>query len=216
MINPTGKKLEKLLFGIFDDVTRGVDIYNHNGTMWLIFTDQMKWVVEYTKDQTLWYNYYLFEQEMGFVGLNCLDHQEIIRKWFESRFLKQLELVKFIQNPILPKEFEVEDVIQNGVKDGTPMGEIKYVRPHWSLEESSIEEVIQNGVKETKPLPSQDGNMNWGNYYHGKEDRSKSFNDYMSDAIRFGVKGTYNDSSDNIARVEGIIRVGEKINKDRI
>jgi hypothetical protein len=167
MINPTGNKLEKLLFGVFDDTIRGVDIYNHNGTMWLIFTDQMKWVVEYTKDQTLWYNYHLFEQEMGFVGLNCLDHKEIIRKWFESRFLKQLELVKFIQNPILPKEFDVEEVIQNG----TPMGEIKYVRPHWSLEESSIEEVIQSGVKEI-----------------------------------------YDDCTNNVARVEGVVRIGKKMN----
>lgn len=195
MINPTGKKLEKLLFGIFDDVIRGVDIYNHNGTMWLIFTDQMKWVVEYTKDQTLWYNYHLFEQEMGFVGLNCLDHKEIIRKWFESRFLKQLELVKFIQNPILPKEFEVEDVIQNGVKDSTPMGEIKYVRPHWSLEESSIEEVIQSGVKETKPM---DGWVNSENI--------------INRTIQNGVKQIYDDCTNNVARVEGVVRIGKKMN----
>ena len=57
MINPTGKKLEKLLFGIFDHSIEGIDRYNHNGSLWLIFTDEMRWVVEYTKSQTLWYNY---------------------------------------------------------------------------------------------------------------------------------------------------------------
>ena len=31
MVNPTGKKLEKLLFGIFDEAIQGVDTYNHNG-----------------------------------------------------------------------------------------------------------------------------------------------------------------------------------------
>ena len=52
MINPTGKKLEKLLFGILDDAIQGVDRYNHNGSLWLIFTDEMRWVVEYTKQHT--------------------------------------------------------------------------------------------------------------------------------------------------------------------
>jgi predicted peroxiredoxin len=74
-----------------------------------------------------------------------------------------------------------------------------------------IDDVIINGVKETQPLPAQDGNMDWGNYYHGKEDRTKPFNEYLDEAIRFGVKETYDDCSDNIARVERIIRVGKKI-----
>ena len=52
MINPTGKKLEKLIFGIFDDASQGVDRYNHNDSLWLIFTNEMRWVVEFTKDQT--------------------------------------------------------------------------------------------------------------------------------------------------------------------
>ena len=80
MINPKGKKLEKLLFGIFDEAIQGVDTYNHNGSMWLIFTDEMRWVVEYTKEQTLWYNYHLFKQEMDMVGLDCVEDCDIIKK----------------------------------------------------------------------------------------------------------------------------------------
>ena len=72
MINPTGKKLEKLLFGMFDDAIQGVDRYNHNGSLWLIFTDEMRWVVEYTRSQTLWYNYYFFKQEMESMRLDCV------------------------------------------------------------------------------------------------------------------------------------------------
>ena len=71
MRNPTGKKLEKLIFGIFDDASQGVDRYNHNDSLWLIFTNEMKWVVEFTKDQTLWYNYNFFKDEMDLIGLNC-------------------------------------------------------------------------------------------------------------------------------------------------
>jgi len=33
MINPKGKKLEKLLFGILDDAIEGADRYNHNDSL---------------------------------------------------------------------------------------------------------------------------------------------------------------------------------------
>ena len=125
MINPTGKKLEKLLFGMFDDAIQGVDTYNHNGSMWLIFTDEMRWVVEYTKEQTLWYNYHLFKQEMEIIGLDCVDNKDFIQKWFESRFLNI--------NP-------VEDTIQNGVKHTAWV--------MWAVD-NKVEDTIQNGVKET-------------------------------------------------------------------
>ena len=102
MRNPTGKKLEKLIFGIFDDASQGVDRYNHNDSLWLIFTNEMRWVVEYTKDQTLWYNYNFFKDEMDLIGLNCVEDKDLyLQKWFESRFLN-------INS--------VEDTIQNGVK----------------------------------------------------------------------------------------------------
>jgi hypothetical protein len=48
--------------------------------------------------------------------------------------------------------------------------------------------VIKNGVKEVQPLPAQDGNRDWGNYYFGKQDRTKPFNDYLNDAIKYGKK----------------------------
>jgi hypothetical protein len=95
MINPTRKKLEKLIFGIFDDASQGVDRYNHNDSLWLIFTNEMRWVVEYTKDQTLWYNYNFFKDEMDLIGLNCVEDKDLIKKWFESRFLDMQKVEGF-------------------------------------------------------------------------------------------------------------------------
>jgi hypothetical protein len=149
MVNPTGKKLEKLLFGIFDEAIQGVDTYNHNGSMWLIFTDEMKWVVEYTKSQTLWYNYYFFKNEMEIIGLDCVENKDLIQKWFESRFLNRNE---------------VEDAIQNGVKqtkrsyDGSRKQRTKYVvengvkhtKTNSSVRPHRVEDTIQNGEKITK------------------------------------------------------------------
>jgi preprotein translocase subunit SecD len=139
--------------------------------------------------------------------------------------------VKETRNNKLLRTVHVMNTIINGVKVSKPMDE-------WVNTERIVDKVVKDGVKETQPLPAQDGNRDWGNYYHGKEDRTKPFNEYLDEAIRFGVKEvidekhhrtrevvltikdgvkeTYDDCSDNIARVEGIIRVGKKIDKDGI
>ncbi len=146
MVNPTGKKLEKLLFGIFDEAIQGVDTYKHNGSIWLIFTDNKKWVLEYTKEQNLWYNYYFFKQEMDMVGLDCVENKDLIQKWFESRFLNINLVEDTIQNGVkntccssMKFTASVEDTIQNGVKD-----------IYWdsSIRPLLVEDTIQNGVKD--------------------------------------------------------------------
>ena len=139
MINPTGKKLEKLLFRIFDDASQGVDRYNHNDSLWLIFTNEMKWVVEFTKDQTLWYNYNFFKDEMELIGLDCVEDKDLIKKWFESRFLG-IPKVEDAFDSFFDQDQYVEDTIQNGVKH-TEEG----LRP----DDSDVEDTIQNGVKHT-------------------------------------------------------------------
>jgi hypothetical protein len=159
MINPTGKKLEKLLFGIFDHSIEGIDRYNHNGSLWLIFTDEMRWVVEYTKSQTLWYNYHFFKNEMEIIGLDCVENKDLIQKWFELRFLNinavedtkpnerlwQAYVEDTIQNGVkhtlhetIPDSFLIEDTIQNGV--------IHTLHRH-DFEIVEVEDTIQNGVK---------------------------------------------------------------------
>ena len=124
MINPTGNKLEKILFEIFDKSIENADRYDHNKSLWLIFTNDMKWVVEYTDTQTLWYNYQFFKNEMELVGLDCVTNKDLIQKWFETRFLK-------------PK---VEETIQDGVKH-TSIAAFDFI--------VQVEDAIQNGVKYT-------------------------------------------------------------------
>ena len=244
MINPTGKKLEKLLFGIFDDAIQGVDRYNHNGSLWLIFTDEMRWVVEYTKSQTLWYNYHFFKNEMEIIGLDCVENKDLIQKWFELRFLNinavedtkpnerlwQAYVEDTIQNGVKETisnnstaSSRVEDTIQEGVKETYKSESTKSISLRWAIQngvkgttgtkyrnrhfveetiqngvketkstimsqDSKIEDTIQNGVKEMQPLPAQDGNRDWGKYYHGKEDRTKPHTEYVKDVIKIGEK----------------------------
>ena len=282
MKNPTGKKLEKIIFKLFDDASQGVDRYNHNDSLWLIFTNEMRWVVEFTKNQTLWYNYNFFKGEMDLIGLDCVEDKDLIQKWFESRFLDINPVEDTIQNgvkdisSVLYKELlSVEDTIQNGVKDtrrsrlinlaATQMVEdtiqngvkhtrnlcvnrvifvedaiqkgVKNTRKGNPYFQESVEDTIQNGVKQTELskrdfFPKdiiQDGLKINGTYVGGKRQKENVENiikngvkhiedgdwldgdERIEGIIQEGVKETNQDCSDNIARVEGIIRIGEKI-----
>jgi len=135
MKNPTGKKLEKIIFKLFDDASQGVDRYNHNGSLWVIFTNETKWVVEFTKDQTLWYNYNFFKDEMELIGLDCVENKDLIKKWFESRFLGIPKVEDFYE-PFFDQDQYVQDTIQNGVK-----------QTELSKRDFFPKDIIQNEVK---------------------------------------------------------------------
>ena len=76
----------------------------------------------------------------------------------------------------------IDDVIDNGVKK-------TMLRQH--ITDGNVETIIETGIKEVQPLPEQSGELiGYGNYYHGKEDRTKAFIDYIEETIKFGVKET--------------------------
>ena len=334
-------KRKEVLFEIIDDVTNGMDIYNHNGSLWIINTKELKWVVEFTNDKTLWYNYNLFKNLFKAISLDVSENQKYITEWFESKFLN-VYTVKTTVDPFFDQDQYVEDTIQNGVKDthqhangslfwvedtiqngvkdtrrtrlinlaaaqmvedtiqngvkditysiqkrkirveNTIKNGVKHTDCYDGRRSTKVEDTIQNGVKETKraliprnikainvikngvkhtedgdwldgderigdiiqegvketiptlrrtllgvddivqngvketcedvyhhrhrifgvikngvkevqPLPAQDGNMDWGNYYNGKEDRTKPFNAYLNDTITYGKKIIKND-----------------------
>ena len=83
----------------------------------------------------------------------------------------------------------INDVIENGVKETIvcnykdPKTNLLYIK--WDVE---IDRVVETGIKEVQPLPSQEGNKDWGIYYHGKEDRTKPHTEYVDEAIKTGIK----------------------------
>jgi hypothetical protein len=309
-------KRKEFLFEIINDTIDGMDIYDHNGSLWLIKTEESKWAIEFTKDKTLWYNYNLFKNLFKAISLDISENQKYVTEWFESRFLnmskvkdccdpffdqdkyveetiqsgvktsvfddfEEIQSVKdTIQNGVKQTDFSIrlnntsiedtiqngvkhtdfllktnhgiiEDTIQNGVKhtdcyDGRRSTKVEYTIQNgvkhtedgdWldgderigdiiqegvketiptlrrtllgvdDIVQNGVKEthedtyhhkgriggVIRNGVKEVQPLPAQDGNMDWGNYYNGKEDRTKTFNSYLNDTITYGKKIIKND-----------------------
>jgi hypothetical protein len=89
----------------------------------------------------------------------------------------------------------VNNHIQTGIKETKTPGIGDIVSTVQWLNENNatsypkmIHDIIENGIKEIKPLPSQTGNKDWSEYSHGREDRTKPFNDYLNDTLEMGVK----------------------------
>jgi hypothetical protein len=91
----------------------------------------------------------------------------------------------------------IDDIVKDGVKetktpgkDGDLLSTIEWMKENKSNSYTKmIDDVIENGIKEVQPLPDQSGELiGYGNYYHGKEDRTKAFYNYLEETIKFGVK----------------------------
>ena len=190
---------------MFDDASQGVDKYNHNGSLWAIFTNQMKWVVEFTKDQTLWYNYDFFENEMKLIGLDCVGGKVLIQKWFESRFLG-IPKVEDSCVPFFNQDQYVEDTIQNGVK---------HTGINFTRAMSFLEDTIKNGVKDTRRsrlINLAATQMVKDTIQNGVKQTELSKRDFFpKDIIQDGVKHTEDgDWLDGDERIGDIIENGVK------
>jgi hypothetical protein len=169
----------------------------------------------------LWYNYTFFKSIFDFFSIDVVENQHYITKWVEDVIktgVKDVESSKYQSN------HEVEDAIQNGVNETLNTEYMPKVMVEDTIQNGvketngtlrrtllGVDDIIQNGVKQVEPLPAQDGNRDWGNYYHGKEDRTKPFNEYLDEAIRFGVKETHDDVYHHKGRIDGIIKGGKII-----
>jgi hypothetical protein len=188
---------------------KGVDIYNHNGSMWFIFTEEKRWVFEYTKENVLWYNYSLFNNVFNFVSLNVTENSEYITDWFTknilnkplsisgNKFVFEEGVISIIENGI--KETEgviggnipiVGRVIEDGIKN-TWTNEIPN-EYNWSEDfDREVEDTIQNGVKRTRPYP-------------------RLLLSHVEDTIQNGVKNTSGAEFITNVVVENTIQIGVK------
>ena len=147
----------EVIFDLIDFNIEGIDVYHHNGSLWLIFTEDKKWVFELTKDGTLWYNHYFFTNCFKYLSLDVIHNQHYITKWVENviqngvinthgrRFTRFPRVENVIQNGVintLPTSgilpTSVENVIQNGVINTIT---------HGLMSANTVEHVLQNGVK---------------------------------------------------------------------
>jgi hypothetical protein len=205
MKNPSGNKLDKLVFGMFDQMVEGADKYvTEQGSTWLIFTDEKRWIIEFTKDRTLWFNYNLFQSEFELIGKDCIEDGDLIKNWFESRFLNKPKVDEIWDNSA-NMYFHIEDTIQNGVK-GTDFSLIDPIK--------SIEDTIQNGVKHTRLVYYKFINSVEDTIQNGVKDTRLSFQSLsyqVGGIIQNGVKTTRHWTRNHLDSLEDAIKNGEKI-----
>jgi hypothetical protein len=132
--------MEKILRRLIEYGLRGVDTYTHNGSTWLIFTDNKQWVIELTDNKTLWYNYNFFKQLFCVATDDVVENQKHITKWVEDNIInKELTYVTLFRDARDRKQ-QFEDTLENGVKNTNYWGDKRIL---------SVDDTIQNGVKET-------------------------------------------------------------------
>ena len=202
--------LQKLIDKVIDKAVVGCDTYKHNGSTWLLFTDDKKWVIELTKEGTLWYNYYFFQKLFKVIALDVVENQHYITKWVEDTIINS---VKSTKGEYYKEIQKVEYTIQNGVKDTIVT---------YNNFNSQVEHTIQNGVKKTKR--SYEGSRKQRtkdtiqNGVKHTSNRRLVVSKDIEDTIQNGVKKTYSDKIPHeydwteqfTEEIEGIIQNGVK------
>jgi len=199
------KDLNEVINKMINKAVVGCDKYVHNDSTWLIFTDDKKWVIELTKDGTLWYNYDFFKNLFKVLSLDVVENQNYITKWVEETIING---VKNTIQSITQQRRIVEDTIENGVKETiyrqmgvVPVVEdtiengVKHTVASDCLPSVFVEDTIQNGVKHTEKSLQIDGSC------------------VVEDVIQNGIKETHDDVYHHKGRVDGVIKNGIKETK---
>jgi hypothetical protein len=213
--------MKETIFKIFDTFTEGVDTYYYNGSMWLIFTDEQRWVIELAQDGILWYNSYFFGDCFKYVSLDVVENQHYITEWVETIIQNG---VKDTMAQLFAPFISVENTIQNGVKGTSPISYnasgkvgyitqngVKYTKCDIANEKQSVEDTIQNGVKFTKRVDYTKSGMVEDIVQNGvKETISLGPSEVTEKEIKRVIKETHEDVYQSNARVWGVVNNGIK------
>lgn len=201
-------KVEEIVFRLIDKMIVNCASYSHQDSFWLIFTEEKKWIIEFTDSKILWFNYHFFNDIFTWVGLEE-KKTEYIQKWFESRFLNHPKVndIDWLYENGNP---EFEDVIEYGVrstgginceitrystKDVIQNG-VKLTQTHNGVNKFMLEEIIQDGVKETRwsnannPFPIEDTIQNGVLLTKEGDINTSNIPFFVNEVIQDGVKQT--------------------------
>ena len=196
------KDLQKLIDKVIDKAVIGCDTYKHNGSTWLLFTNDKKWVIELTKEGTLWYNYYFFQKLFKVIALDVVENQHYITKWVEDTVING---VKSTKTPWSSRVDRVEDTVINGVKS-TLKGTF--------IVSALVEDTVINGVKHTHVSNMQSLNFVEDTIQNGVKSTSNTKGirySSVEDTIQNGVKETKGEYYKEIQKVEYTIQNGVKV-----
>ena len=222
------KDLNEVINKMIDKAVVGCDKYVYNHSTWLIFTDNKKWIIELTKDGTLWYNYDFFKNLFKVLSLDVVENQHYITKWVEETIINGVKNTTFVYHPRIDV---VEETIQNGVKEthsgcdllvddyieDTIQNGVKHTVASDCLPSVFVEDTIENGVKETiyrqmgVVFAVEDTIQN--GVKHTEKSLQIDGSCVVEDVIQNGIKETHDDVYHHKGRVGGVIKNGIKETK---
>ena len=109
--------MKDIMFDMFDENTKGSEIYEYDNSLWMIIPETKEWVFEIEHNLTLWYNLPFFEKIYKYVSLDVIDNQHYITEWVKDI------IKKGVRNTVVdyyPQRFHVEDIIKKGVRNTLP------------------------------------------------------------------------------------------------
>ena len=173
--------IEIIVKKLIDIYVKDADVYVNNGSLWLIFTEEKKWVIELDNAGNLWYNYHFFYKIFKLISMNVVDNQHYITRWVEDALQNGVNNTDRIKWNVTK---QVEDALQNGVKHTS----------EWESEsKTQVEDALQNGVKETRWMSDWVDNKVENTIQNGVKETLSNFissDVCVEDIIQNGVKGT--------------------------
>ena len=78
------EKLKKIIFKkLYEDLS-GVEIIQHNDSIWFIDRDEKYWYLEYIKDGTLYWRYSFFNNFFNLFSTQFDEYEQVIVNWVEE------------------------------------------------------------------------------------------------------------------------------------
>jgi len=221
--------MKKIIDELINSSISGVDVYRWKDSTWLIFTDEVRWVVELTDEGTLWYNHKFFNDVFKYVSMTVgKEMEEYVIQWANENFFKVSALRSIANNPDKDRSY-TEKVLNYGIKE-TKGSDLEI--------EWHTREVMNDGVKEVRDslsyrVQNRAENLTWrivkdvkpNVVFHGINNSSMSFvtcngnNTEISKIVEQGIKNIYPDqmSGDegynwsNEFEADKVIEGGEKV-----
>jgi len=109
--------MKKIIDELINSSISGVDVYRYKNATWLIFTDEVRWVVELTDEGTLWYNYKFFNDIFKYVSMTVGKEMEgYVIQWANDFFYKDCAH-RSIAYPRDKDRNRTPKVLENGIKE---------------------------------------------------------------------------------------------------
>lgn len=169
-------------------------VYYHKESIWLIFPDTKKWVIEIMCGKTLWYNYEYFKHLFKVIGLEFPESEIFVTKWVEEVFKCSL---KNSWSNIIPGELDWSD-------EFNPEEVIRETKPHYRMMYNpmnfepefmeqkrlpEVESVLDNNIGTVIELPDKSGELKgYGEWYNLQENRLISHNEFVNIVLDDGFR----------------------------